>query len=329
MERVGVVLIHRGEAATPQDAGAFLRAFYSDPSAYPVPLWSEVQKLVARIRARAEQGEYEKEILQAGGRSPLHAAADSLAARLEDTLNGESKGTAAAGFSVKVAYRYCRPLAAEVIAALKADGIGRVVGVSLYPQLCPTFLGSSTAELSRAADAAELKLSVVDRYGEHPAYVEALKRTITSTLERFDPGERDKVTLLFSGLGLDPRPAGEGDPYPAQVKATVKVLMAGLPNPHRVAFHGKDSIGPYTLQMLQQLAQEKTRHIAVVPLGSAVDQLATVNSLDVGLRQAAKAAGVRQVERVPQVSADPGFAAGLATIVKEHLEKQAALGLGF
>lgn len=214
------------------------------------------------------------------------------------------------------------------MAALKAEGIVRVVGVTLYPQLCPTFLGSSTADLSTAADAGELKLSVVDRYGEHPAYLDALKASLASTLARFDADSRDQVTLLFSAQGLDDAAVGEGDPYPSQVKATVKALTAQSANPHRTAYHGADSISPHTGQVFQKLAQEKAQAIAVVPLGSVVDQLDTVVELDVHLRKAAKDAGVRQVERAPALCHEPSFPAALAAIIQEHLAKQAALGLG-
>lgn len=112
------------------------------------------------------------------------------------------------------------------------------------------------------------------------------------------------------------------------MKATVKALTAQSANPHRSAYHGPDSIKPRTEAVLLQLAQEKAREIAVVPLGSVVDQLATVRGLDVLLRKVAKDAGVRQLERAPALSNDPKFAVALATIIQEHLAKQAALGLG-
>jgi ferrochelatase len=328
VERVGVILLHRGEPSSPLEAGAFLRRFYSDPSVYPLPLWSEAQKLLAWVRARLEQGDLAKRIDEAGGRSPLLTSAEVLAARLEDALNGEQKGTAGALFKVKVAFRYCLPGAAEAVAALKAEGISRVVGVTLYPQLCPTFLGSSTAELSTAADAGGLKLSVVDRYGEHPAYVYALKASCAATLARFDAGGRDQVTLLYSALGLDEAAVGEGDPYPSQVEATLEALTVQGGNPHRWGFHGPDSVGPHTEKALEQLAQEKAEAVAVVPLGSVVDQLDSVVELDVRLRKNAKLAGVRQYERAPALCNEPSFPAALAAIVREHLVKQAALGLG-
>ncbi len=201
-----------------------------------------------------------------------------------------------------------------------------IVGLSLYPQLSTRLLGSSVAALSQAAGPA--RLSVVDRYGEHAGYLDAVKKTIARGLERFPSSERDAVVLVFSALGIDRQAVEQGDPYLSQVRATVKALAGSYPNPHRLAVHGPNAHGPQVVDVVRKLGQERVGGALVVPLGSAVDELSVVVDLELELREVAKEAGLGQLQRAPSVAEEPAFADALAAAVREHLERQAALGLG-
>lgn len=320
MERVGIVLLHRGEPASAQQARPFLRSVFSDPHAYSLPLWSEAQRLLAGVLSRGAARALEKRIAEAGGRSRLPSSVEALARRLEEKLNGDSAGTAAARFAVRAAYCYEGPTIEQAVEELAKDGIRRLVGLSLYPQLCRRFLESSVLKLEKAAG--EARLSVVDRYGEQPEYLEALRKTLESALGRLDAGARDRAPILLCAPGID-RPALEsGDPYPAQLRATLKVLGGQLPNPHRLA------IGEEWARPLRELRALKCEQLVLAPLGIAVEELHSVHGLDLELRRAAKEAGFTRVERAPAVSEEASFPGALAAIVRQHLERQAALGLG-
>ncbi|MFZ5470584.1 MAG: ferrochelatase [Myxococcota bacterium] len=325
MERIGVVLLHRGDPFGPEAVKPFLRAYYADPLAHSLPVWSEMQKLWARIRAAEEHKRVAQALFELGGKSPLNHCVETLAHGLEAVLNGDNAGTAAAGFSVKTAYRYPSSGAAEVVKGLASEGIARVVGLSLYPQHSPALLASSATELQRACE--DKHLSIVDRYATHPKYLEVVRASMDQALACFDGDEQPNVAVLFCALPVAAAHVRDGDPYPQQLSATVRAVTAQLPNPSMLCYLGDEAPRPSVEQALTILVQKNSKELLLVPLGTTVDEVSSLHPLEVVLRRRAKELGFRHVERAASPASATSFPQALGVLLREHLERLAALGL--
>lgn len=318
-DRIGVVLLHRGDPATSEAAKGWLKTAYSDPLAYRLSFGSEAQKALAVPLAWWDGKALAQRLKDIGGASPVAQEVTALAAALEAKLNGQAQGTGAAKFRVLPGLRYNAPSAAEACAQLQRDGIKRIVGVSLYPQQCKRFFASSGQHLQReAGDGADV--SLIDRLA-HPQYFEAVRASIASALER-----APDAAVIFGALALDRSDAEEGDPYPEQLVFAIEQIMSTLDRPHRLSWLELGGPGLSTEEMLKKFREGGATGVVLCPIGTLVDELEVVHTLDFKLRPAAKALGYTHVERAASVSASPLLVDALAATLTDHVTRVGALG---
>ena len=119
---------------------------------------------------------------------------------------------------------------------LQEDGVHRAIAFTQYPQYSCSTTGSSLNELYRqsqklmVASPSPIKWSVIDRWGMHPGFVEAVTSRIQSALTHFPPHRRDRAVLLFSAHSLPMSVVNRGDPYVAEVAMSVGQVMQRLAN---------------------------------------------------------------------------------------------------
>ncbi len=316
---IGIVLLHRGDPATPEDAKGWLKTAYADPLAYRLSFGSEAQKALAVPLAWWDSKALAQKLKDIGGRSPIAPKVIALASALEMKLNGDTQGTGAAKFKVLPGFRYNSPSAAEAVAALEKDGITRIVGVSLYPQQCKRFFASSGQNLQRVAGEAA-QVSLIVRLA-HPLYFDAVRASIASALER-----APDAAVVFAALHIDRSDAQEGDPYPDQLVAAVEQIMSTLDRPHRLSWLELGGPGLSTEEMVKKYREGAATRLVLCPLGTVVEELDVVHALDFKLRPFAKSLGYTHVERAPAVSESPLFLEALASTVQDHLTRVGALG---
>lgn len=142
-----------------------------------------------------------------------------------------------------VAFRYAKPLTEDCLEEMKADGVQRAVAFSQYPQYSCSTTGSSLNELFKQSVSkrsekwggnGEVEWSVLDRWPKHPGLVDAVAHNIREALKQYPVERRDKVVLLFSAHSLPLEIVNRGDPYVAEVAATVYSVMEklGFSNPY-------------------------------------------------------------------------------------------------
>ncbi len=318
-DRIGIVLLHRGDPATPDDAQPWLKTAYADPLAYRLSFGSEAQKALAVPLAWWDGKALAQKLRDIGGRSPLAANVAQLAASLESRLNKEGQGTAGAKFKVLGGMRYGAGSIAEACRELEKDGIKRIVGVSLYPQQCKRFFESSGKALAREA-AEGSDVSLIDRC-VHPVYFDAVRASVSAALERVAD-----APVVFAALHLDRSDALEGDPYPEQLVAAVEAVMSKLERPHRLCWLELGGPGLSVDEMLKKFREGGAPAVVLCPLGTSVDELELVHALDFRLRPVAKALGFTHVERAASVATSPLYADALAVVIGEHLTRVGALG---
>ncbi|MBS1152530.1 MAG: hypothetical protein H6Q89_4228, partial [Myxococcaceae bacterium] len=306
---IGVVLLHRGDPSSPEEAKGWLKTAYSDPLAYRLSFGSEAQKALAVPLAWWDSKALAQKLKDIGGRSPVAAKVTALAAALEAKLNADTQGTGAAKFKVLPGFRYNAPSAAEACREFQKDGIKRIIGVSLYPQQCKRFFASSGQNLQREAGEG-VEVSLIDRLDD-PLYFDAVRASISAALER-----APEAAVIFGALWIDRSDAQEGDPYPDQLVAAVEQIMSKLERPHRLSWLELGGPGLSTEEMVKKYREGGATSLVLCPLGTVVEELELVHTLDFTLRPRAKALGYTHVERAAAVSESPLFLEALATTVE-------------
>ena len=312
MTKRAVVLFNLGGPDRIEAVAPFLFNLFYDPAVIRLPavLRWPVATLIARGRAKAARGIYEK----LGGGSPIRANTEAQASALEARLG--------AGYRVFTAMRYWHPFAGETAHAVRDWGADEILLLPLYPQFSSTTTASSFADWHRAARQAGIAAPTrgICCYPDEPGFIAAIVGEIKTLLGRWR--SREPKRILFSAHGLPERIAADGDPYVWQVERTVAAIRAGLGET------GVDSvlcyqsrvgplkwIGPATDAEIRRAGAEKVG-LLVVPIAFVSEHSETLIELDVEYKHLAGQVGVPTYLRAPTVSLADSFIAGLATVVE-------------
>ncbi|HTG80402.1 MAG TPA: ferrochelatase [Geobacteraceae bacterium] len=310
-DRTAVLLLQMGGPDSLDAVEPFLRNLFSDRDIIrigPAFLQPLIARIIARRRAPKVEGYYRK----IGGKSPLRELTEAQAAALEERLG--------AGFRCFVAMRYWHPTTVEALAAIKKEGISRIVALSLYPHYSRATTGSSVNELKRvlAEAGTQFEVSYVDRFYDHPLYIRALAERIGEGIATF--AERDTVELVFSAHSLPRSFIDQGDPYLSHIEETVRLVMERLGEvDYHLAFQSRAGpvkwLEPSTEEMIRHLAAHGCRNMLMVPLSFVSDHIETLYEIDVQYGEEARALGIGTFRRSPSLNDAPLFIDCLADLV--------------
>ena len=243
-----------------------------------------------------------------------------------------------------VAFRYADPLTEEMYNRLLADGFGggkggRAVAFTQYPQYSCSTTGSSLNELWKWRNRLEAKpqntqnpsgaitWSVIDRWPTHPGLVEAFAENILAQLGTYPPEVRSDVVLLFSAHSLPMSVVNRGDPYPAEVGATVYAVMSrlGFSNPYRLCWQSQVGpsawLGAQTSDTVVNYVKKGQKNLILIPIAFTSDHIETLFEIDQEVIHEANQAGAEGgVKRAESLNGNATFINALADIAKTHLE---------
>ena len=220
-QKTGVLLINLGTPAAPTAAAVrpYLRSFLSDRRIVDLPalLWQPLLRgVILPLRAKKSAANYAKVWFKEG--SPLEVftrrQCEGLQSRLPEDV------------AVAYAMSYSEPSIPSAIEALKAQGVGRLLVLPLYPQ----YAGSSSgAALDQVHDALkrqrnQMSLRTVSRFYDHPAYIGAQAAQIRNYRAQHGSGGK----LLFSFHGIPLRHERNGDPYQSECRHSARLIAAEL-----------------------------------------------------------------------------------------------------
>lgn len=106
-------------------------------------------------------------------------------------------------------------------------------------------------------------------------------------MESYPENERDKVVLLFSAHSLPMTVVNRGDPYPAEVAATVNAVMdkLGHSNPYRLIWQSQVGpqpwLGPKTETAVEEYGKKGIKNLLVVPIAFVSDHIETLYEVDI------------------------------------------------
>jgi ferrochelatase len=327
----GIVLMNMGGPATLDEVGPFLSRLFHDRDLIQLPFQNQLAPLIARRRTPKIVEQYDK----IGGGSPILRWTRLQGAAMASMLDELSPATAP--HKAYTAFRYARPLTDEMLDEMKADGVQRAVAFTQYPQYSCSTTGSSLNELYREiqrrkgtnSSESNIHWSVIDRWPTHDGLISAFVNRIKAALDSYPAEIRDKVPIMFSAHSLPMQiVSGRGDPYPAEVAATVAAVMKKLrwSNPYRVTWQSQVGpsawLGPQTSDTIKGWGKQGYKHVVVVPIAFTQDHIETLYELDIELVEEAEEHGIH-LKRAESLNDEPTFLRALADIAAAHLKSVA------
>jgi protoporphyrin/coproporphyrin ferrochelatase len=335
---IGILLFNLGGPDSLADVEPFLINLFSDRDIIELPLGAVLQPIVARIIAKSRGPSVRENYARIGGGSPQLRITREQARALETRLN--DGGLRARTF---IAMRYWQPTTEQALEAMAAEGISRVVTLTLFPHYSQATTGSSEKELQRALAQPKWRgrftVTGIRSYADDPLYLDAMTDAARRALDGFPAAVRDHVVLLFSAHGLPQKFIDRGDPYIQETDKTRRGILARLavPNRHVLGYQSRTGpvkwIGPGTEEKLEELGKEGVRDVLLIPLSFVSDHIETLYEVDMLFADAAKAAGITDYRRPEALNTHPLFIESLARQVERHLgirteERPDAIGAG-
>ena len=311
-ESLGVVLLNLGGPERLADVRPFLYNLFSDREIIrlgPPFLQRPIAWWIARRRAPKSRESYRL----IGGGSPLNRITRSQATALEKALR--DRGLPA---TVDMAMRYWRPYADTAISRFHAQGIRRLVLLTLYPHYSKATTGSSVRDFQRRAAGYGFVIHTIDAWPDHPGYVRELAATILEARERV--GENARV--VYSAHSLPARFIEEGDPYCEHLARTIAAVEGETGIKGELCYQSRSGpvrwLEPSTPDTIDRLAAEGCRKLVMVPISFVSDHVETLYEIDMLYRRQAEQHNMR-LERAPSLNTRPGFIAALADLVEEAI----------
>eukprot|EP01087_Luapelamoeba_hula_P015342 TRINITY_DN4572_c0_g1_i4.p1 TRINITY_DN4572_c0_g1~~TRINITY_DN4572_c0_g1_i4.p1 ORF type:complete len:477 (-),score=105.33 TRINITY_DN4572_c0_g1_i4:105-1535(-) len=332
--KTAVVLLNMGGPPTQEEVLPFLTRLFSDNEIIQLPLSPAFQqRWIGPLIAKRRSPRIAQQYAAIGGGSPIFSWTEKQGNAMVKLLDSLSPATAP--HKAYVAFRYAPPLTEDTLNEMKRDGVKRAVAFSQYPQWSCATTGSSLNELWRKVHALgmedSIKWSVIDRWGTHPRFIEAVAKVVTDGLNKFPtPEDRKDAIILFSAHSLPAKIVNKGDPYTLEVGSTVNKVMELLGYSHRYMLSYQSQVGPAawqgpaTITTATALGRKGHRNVLVVPIAFTSDHIETLFELDIEVKHAANEAGVANYIRAPALNGEPLMFQAQAEIVNTHLHTFAA-----
>ena len=312
-EKTALLLLQMGGPDSIDAVHPFLLNLFTDRDIIkigPAFLQPFIARRIVKKRAPKVEGYYR----QIGGKSPIRELTDAQGQGLQQLLGDD--------YRAFVAMRYSRPSTLDALAAIKREGISRIVVLSLYPHFSKATTGSSMNELQRMLKQSGVKFQVtcIDRFYDHPLYIRALAEKVTEGLASF-PDPKD-VEIVFSAHSLPQSFIDEGDPYLSHIQETVRLVMERVGEAsHQLCFQSKASpvkwLEPSTEATIQKLAGAGRKNLLMVPLSFVSDHIETLYEIDIQYAEEAKALGIERFVRSESLNSSPLFLECLADLVRQ------------
>ncbi|RME02834.1 MAG: ferrochelatase [Deltaproteobacteria bacterium] len=317
-----VLLCNLGGPETIEEVRPFLETLFSDPGIIRIRS-SWLRRLLAwgisTLRYRSSQKLY----AQIGGGSPLRRLTEAQGDALAQALR--SRGIEA---EVAIAMRCWHPNLDEVVPKILATSPTTLVVLPLFPQDSFTTTRSVVERVEELLrDTPDLECRFITSWHTHPKYIEAMVARIREGLDGLPPDET--TTLLFSAHSIPLRYVREGDPYPQQIEASLRSIVArleaeGISLPHRLAYQSRLGpipwLGPSTEETIDALAQEGISSLLVVPLSFVSDHVETLYEIDILYRQRAQRLGIEHFRCTKGLNTDATFIECLVDLVSPYLQ---------
>lgn len=319
-ETTGLLVMAYGTASGPDD----IERYYTDIRGGRVPSPEHLEELIDRYAA-------------IGNVFPLTdittAEADGLAA----TLTGRGLGP----FRPYVGMKHSPPFISEAVAAMRADGIERAVGIVMAPHWSGMSIQTYTDRVTTSViESGGPSFSLVEQWYEHPSFLAFLTSRVADAHAKLAEDERANPYTIFSAHSLPTRTLDDGSmrckyctadrcadrcTYGAQMRATADRIaeslgLAAYGTAWQSAGRTADRWwGPPIEDVIPELAEKGHTAVVVCSAGFVTDHLEILYDLDIETAEIARDAGIA-FTRTEMPNADPVFIEALGDVVADHLD---------
>ena len=312
-----ILFLQLGGPETLADVRGFLYRLFSDPEVIrvrPALLRRALAAAIAVSRGTASRRLY----ASIGGGSPIRRLTELQARVVEGILSAGGRDVA-----VRAAMTCSAPLVEDVVSDLARRGTRRFLALPLYPHYSLT---TTKGALDRSREAVrrfapQATLFEIGSWPTQSGFVEAHAESIREEIAKFPDPRPEAVHLLFSAHSI-PRKlvTGHGDPYPAEVEASMRAILDRLAWRGRatLAYQSKlgpiEWLGPPTLDVIARLGRGGERQVLTIPIAFVTDHVETLYEIDQLFAEAARRAGIAEFRRTPGLNDRPTFLRALAEI---------------
>ena len=251
-----------------------------------------------------------------GGRSPLTELTQAQARAVESKL-GEP-------FRVFVGMRNWRPYIEDAAREIATQEAEKCIGIPMAPQYSELSVKKYLDEARRFVPA-EVPLELVQSWYDHPGLLDAFAEKVNVVQESWGASEE----VIFTAHSLPERvrdvPGPASPSYPVQFQETAEGIAqrVGL-NRFRIAYQSAGRtpepwLGPELSQVLQELAEQGTKRVLVVPVGFVCDHTEILFDIDQRAKASAEELGI-ELARTESLNTSPLFIEAVADIIRSRVE---------
>lgn len=315
-----LIISNMGGPDSPAAVKPYLTNFFRDPHIIDIPMPRVLREPFARWLAKKREPKSKAIYDKIGGKTPLTDITHGQAALLEKSLNAAG----ADEFKVFAAMRYWHPLIDDVWRDITAGGFQKLIVLTLFPYYSRSTTGSLIKHveyLNRRNDFNGDDLIIIDRFGDHPAFIKAMAGQIKRVLDDGALLQEGGTDILLSAHSVPLRLIKKGDPYKDEIERSVKAIKDLLPANVGLHLSYQSKLGPVkwlepsTPEMIDALAAKGTRNLLVYPLGFVAENSETIYEIGMLFRERAREKGIEIFRRVDALNTDALFIDALTQIV--------------
>lgn len=303
-QKKGVLIAYLGTPDSPDvlSVRRYLKEFLSDPRIIEVPKiiwWFILNIFILNFRSFNSARLY-KSIWTDGG-SPLLVNCIKIKEKVQKSLPSN--------YQVALGMRYGNPSIKSALNELKEANCRDIEVITLFPHYSATTVGSIFDAVSTEIKSWRWVPSVkfLNSYHDNPLLIEILSERIKKSFD--SQGKPDK--LVFSYHSIPKKYFDSGDPYHCLCQKTSRLIAEKLSLDEKdyiTAFQSRfgpsEWLKPYTSETMKSLPKEGIKSVQVVSPGFGVDNLETLQEIDIENKEYFEDAGGENFHYIPCLNDD-------------------------
>ena len=314
-QKKGVLITYLGTPDSPDvlSVRRYLKEFLSDPRIIEVPKiiwWFVLNIFILNFRSFNSARLY-KSIWTDGG-SPLLVNCIKIKEKVQKSLPSN--------YQVALGMRYGNPSIKSALNELKEANCRDIEVITLFPHYSATTVGSIFDAVSTEIKSWRWVPSVkfLNSYHDNPLLIEILSERIQKSFD--SQGKPDK--LVFSYHSIPKKYFDSGDPYHCLCQKTSRLIAEKLSLDEKdyiTAFQSRfgpsEWLKPYTSETMKSLPKEGIKSVQVVSPGFGVDNLETLQEIDIENKEYFEDAGGENFHYIPCLNDDDDHVEFLISLI--------------
>ena len=314
-QKKGVLITYLGTPDSPDvlSVRRYLKEFLSDPRIIEVPKiiwWFILNIFILNFRSFNSARLY-KSIWTDGG-SPLLVNCIKIKEKVQKSLPSN--------YQVALGMRYGNPSIKSALNELKEANCRDIEVITLFPHYSATTVGSIFDAVSTEIKSWRWVPSVkfLNSYHDNPLLIEILSERIQKSFD--SQGKPDK--LVFSYHSIPKKYFDSGDPYHCLCQKTSRLIAEKLSLDEKdyiTAFQSRfgpsEWLKPYTSETMKSLPKEGIKSVQVVSPGFGVDNLETLQEIDIENKEYFEDAGGENFHYIPCLNDDDDHVEFLISLI--------------